>query len=166
MEKLINEFSVGLFFWQSLIFLVLLFLLRKFAWKPILNAVNEREEFIEQSLEDAHKAKDELQRLKAKNEDLIKEARVERDELLKSARAAKDSMINEAKDTAKKEADKILEAARATIETEKLAAIAELKNSVAALSIDIAEKIIKEELSSEDKQKKLVSNMLEEVSLN
>lgn len=166
MEKLISEFSVGLFFWQSLLFIGLVLLLRKFAWKPILEAIGEREEFIKDSLESAEKAKLELTRLKSKNEDLIKEARAERDELLREARDTRDKLVAEAKDKAKSEADKIVANARETIENEKLAAVTELKNQVAQLSVDIAEKILRKELESEQKQKDLMNNMLEEVNLN
>ena len=158
--------SIGTVMWTTIAFLVVLFLLKKLAWKPILASVKEREDFITKSLEDAHKAKEELARLKSKNEDLIKEANAARDELIKEAREAKEKMINEARGKAKEEAEKIMAAAKESIEYEKLAALTELKNQVAVLSIEIAEKIIKQELSSEDKQKGLVNNLLEEVTLN
>ncbi|MCI5055840.1 MAG: F0F1 ATP synthase subunit B [Flavobacteriales bacterium] len=166
MEKLINEFSVGLFFWQTLLFLLLLFLLRKYAWKPILNAVNDREKSIDDALKSAEKAKKEMEKLQAGNEALLQEARAERDLILKEAREAKEKVISESKTKAKEEADKILADARATINNEKMAALTELKNQVAGLSIEIAEKILTEELSSDDKQKALVNNLLEDVNLN
>lgn len=166
MDKLINDFSFGLFFWQTLLFLLLLFLLRKYAWKPILNAVKEREEGIEEALKSAENARKEMQNLKADNERILKEARNQREELLKEARAMREQMIEEAKAEAQLEADKLIAKAKEGIETEKLAAIADLKNQVADLSIGIAEKLVKDELSSKDKQVKLIDNMLKDVKLN
>lgn len=166
MEKLLGEFSIGLFFWQSVLFLALLFLLRKFAWKPILNAVNEREEGIKDALDSAEKARREMENLQADNQKLIKEARAEREAMLKEAREIKNKMIEDAKDDAKVEAGKLVAAAQASIETEKKAAIAELKSQVANLSIDIAEKVVREELSNKDKQLQLVESMLGEATLN
>lgn len=166
MEKLINEFSVGLFFWQSLLFVALVLLLRKFAWKPILTAVNEREEKIEGALKAAEEAEKRMQALNTQNEELLKKAREERDTILREAREMKESVIAEAKDKAKAEADKIMQSSREAIQNEKMAAIAELKNQVASLSIEVAEKIIRQELKSDDKQKQLANNFVEEVSLN
>jgi len=166
MEKLISEFSVGLFFWQSMLFIALIFLLRKFAWKPILTAVNEREEKIESALKAAEEAEKRMQALNAQNEELLKKAREERDIILKEARETKDAIIAEAKDKAKQEAERVLAASREAIQNEKMAAIAELKNQVAVLSIEVAEKIIRQELKSDDKQKQLANNFVEEVSLN
>lgn len=158
--------DIGLLFWMFVSFGIVLFILKKFAWKPILDSVKEREDSIEEALAQAGKAKEELEKLQANNEDLLKQAREERDLLIKEAREAKDNMIREAKGKAKDEADKILVSARETIESEKLAAVAELKSQVAVLSIEIAEKILRDELSTEDKQKKLVNNLLEDVNLN
>lgn len=166
MEKLLNEFSLGLFVWQTVLFILLLLLLRKFAWNPILNAVNDREEGIKNALEEADKARQEMENLKSDNEKILKEARTERDAMLKDARDIKNNMITEAKDEAKSQANKIIEQAKATIQNEKLAAITDLKNQVADLSIDIAEKVLKEQLSNKDKQEKLVESMLNEVKLN
>jgi len=166
MEQLLNDFSVGLFFWQTLLFIVLLFLLRKFAWKPILNAVNEREDSIKDALDSAKEAKLEMARLKSNNEDLLKEARAERDEMLKEARDIKDKVISDAKVIANEEADKIVSAARESIQHEKMAAVTELKNQVALLSIEIAEKILKDELSSADKQKTIIDNVVKDINLN
>ena len=165
MEKLINDFSFGLFFWQSILFILLLFLLKKFVWKPILDALNSREEGIKNALDEADKARQEMLDLKSSNEKILKEARIERDTLLKDARMIKDKMISEAKDEAKAQSNKIIEQAKQTIENEKLAAITELKNQVAELSIGIAEKIMKEELSNKDKQVKLIEKMLDEAKL-
>ena len=158
--------DIGLLFWMFVSFGIVLFILKKFAWKPILDSVKEREDSIEEALAQAGKAKEELEKLQANNEDLLKQAREERGLLIKEAREAKDNMISEAKGQAKDEADKILVSARETIESEKIAAVAELKSQVAVLSIEIAEKILRDELSTEDKQKKLVNNLLEDVNLN
>ena len=166
MEKLLNDFSVGLFFWQTLLFIVLLFLLRKFAWKPILNAVNEREASIKEALNAAEDAKREMAKLKSSNEDLLNQARAERDEMLKEARGIKDNIVANAKTIAKTESEKIMAAAREGIQHEKMAAITELKNQVAVLSIEIAEKILKSELSSVDKQKTIIDNIVKDIHLN
>ncbi len=166
MEKLINDFSVGLFFWQTLLFLVLLFVLRKVAWKPILKAVNDREQSISDSLAAAEQARQEMDNLKAENEKIMQEARIERDAMIKEAREIREKMIEEAKGKASTEADKMIESAREQINNEKLAAITELKNQVATLSIEIAEKVLGEELKSNEKQDALVGSMLEDVKLN
>ena len=166
MEKLINDFSVGLFFWQSLLFIALILLLKRFAWGPILSAVEEREEGIKEALELAQKAKEEMQELNADNERILAEARIERDILLKEAREMKDKIVNEAKDQANTEADKILLSAKEQINNEKLKAITELKNQVADMSIDIAEKILRSELSDSNKQKELVAQVLKSNELN
>jgi F-type H+-transporting ATPase subunit b len=166
MEKLLGEFSVGLFFWQTLLFVALILLLKKFAWKPILDAVNEREQGIKDALDSAEKAKQEMANLQADNEKLLKEARAERDAMIKEARDIKNKMIIDAKEEAKGEADKMVAQAQAAIESEKKAAIADLKNQVASLSLEIAEKVVRENLSSDDKQQKLVKNLLDDSSLN
>ncbi|MCP4484058.1 MAG: F0F1 ATP synthase subunit B [Flavobacteriaceae bacterium] len=166
MEKLINDFSFGLFFWQMLLFLLLLFLLKKFAWKPILNALNDREEGIKNALESAENAKLEMQNLQADNQKLLQEARVEREAMIKEARDIKEKMISDAKEEAKSEADKMITNAQAAIESEKKSAIADIKNQVANLSIDIAEKVVKNELSNKDKQLQLVEDMLNDSTLN
>lgn len=166
MEQLLNDFSVGLFFWQTILFVVLLFLLRKFAWKPILNAVNEREDSIKNALDSAEDAKREMAKLKSNNEDLLNEARGERDAMLKDARDMKEKIVAEAKVTANEQADRIVAEARESIQHEKMAAITELKNQVAVLSIEIAEKILKDELSSADKQKTIIDNVVKDINLN
>ena len=166
MEKLINDFSFGLFFWQTLIFLLLVFLLRKFAWKPILDAVNEREDGIKNALLSAEIAKKDMQNLKSDNEKLLAEARVERDVMLKEARDIKDKIVSEAKAEAQVQAGKMIEQAKAAINSEKNAAMAELKNQVSSLSIEIAEKVLKSELTDKASQTKLVEKMLGDVKLN
>jgi F-type H+-transporting ATPase subunit b len=166
MEKLLNEFSIGLFFWQLLIFVGLVFLLKKFAWKPILDSVNNREEGIKNALDAAEKAKLEMENLQADNQKLLKEARAEREAMLKDARDIKNKMIEDAKEEAREEAGKLVAQAQASIQSEKKAAIAELKGQVANLSIEIAEKVVREELSNKDKQVQLVESMLGEATLN
>jgi len=166
MEKLLGEFSLGLFIFQTALFLLLLFLLKKYAWKPILNAVNEREEGIKTALDSAEKAKMEMENLQADNQKLLQEARLEREEMLKEARDLKNSMIEAAKDEAQAQASKMIEQAQVAIESEKKAAMAELKSHVAGLSLSIAEKVVREELSNKDKQLKLVEDMLGEATLN
>ena len=158
--------ELGLIFWTSISFLILLFILGKFAWKPILNAVNDREDSIKDALQEAEKARQEMQNLKSDNEKILKEARAERDGMIKDAREIKDTMISEAKEEAKTQATKLIEQAKTTIQNEKLAAITELKNQVADLSIDIAEKVMKNELSNKDNQIKLVEKMLGDIELN
>src|SRR5210317_229551 len=128
MEKLLGEFSIGLFIWQSVLFIALLFLLRKYAWKPILNAVNEREEGIKNALQSAENAKKEMENLQADNQKLLKEARIEREAMLKEARDIKNKMVEDAKDEARAEASKLIAQAQAAIHTEKKAAIADLKS--------------------------------------
>ncbi len=158
--------AIGLLFWMIVTFLIILFILKKFAWKPILKMIQEREQGIEKALKSADDAMDTMRELKSSNEKILAEARVEKEAMLKDARDTKDAIINEAKVKAKQEADKLVAQARETINTEKLAAIAELKAQVATLSIDIAEKILKEHLSSDEKQKTLVNNLVKEVTLN
>ncbi|MBP0902833.1 F0F1 ATP synthase subunit B [Mariniflexile gromovii] len=166
MEKLIEQFSLGLFFWQLLLFVGLVLLLKKFAWKPILDAVEKREDGIKDALDSAEKAKLEMQNLQADNQKLLKEARAEREEMLKEARDIKNKMIEDAKGEAQSQANKMIEQATAAIESEKKAAMAELKSQVAGLSLEIAEKVVRGELSNKDKQEKLVESMLSEAKLN
>ena len=120
MEKLLSEFSIGLFFWQTIIFILLIFLLKKYAWKPILDAVNEREEGIKNALLSAEKAKEEMASLQSDNEETLKKARAERDSLLKEAREIKQQLIDDAKNEAQSEAKKIISQAQETIQNEKM----------------------------------------------
>ncbi|MGB1283716.1 MAG: F0F1 ATP synthase subunit B [Polaribacter sp.] len=156
----------GLIFWTGISFLILLFILKKFAWKPILGAVSEREEGIKKALASAEEAKKEMQNLQADNEKLIKEARAERDAMMKDAREIKEKMISDAKEEAKEVTSKLIEKAQTSIQQEKQAALAALKKQVADLSIGIAESVLKKELASKDDQLKLVEGMLEDVTLN
>jgi F-type H+-transporting ATPase subunit b len=166
MEELFGQFSLGLFIMQTILFLGLIFLLKKFAWKPILDAVNEREEGIKNALQSAEQAKKEMQNLKSDNEKLLAEARLERDAMMKEAREIKDKMINDAKTEAQTAGQKMIEQAKASIESEKNAALAELKSQVSTLSLEIAEKLLKDELSNKEAQTKLVEKMLGDVKLN
>jgi len=166
MEKLINDFSFGLFIWQTIIFVGLIFLLKKFAWKPILDAVNEREEGIKNALLSADNARKEMQNLQSDNQRILQEARMERDSLLKDAREMKDKMVADAKNEAQAQGLKMIEQAKAAIESEKNAAMAELRAQVSNLSIEIAEKLLKDELSNKEAQVKLVEKMLGDAKLN
>ena len=158
--------AFGMIFWTVLIFLFLLVLLKKFAWKPILNAVNERNDSISDALSSAEKAKEEMTKLKADNEQILDEARSTRDEILKEARNLKDKTISEAKAMAKDEADNIIASAKLAIQSEKRAAINEIKNQVASLSIDIAEKILSKELSDKKSQDTLIKDLLDKTNIN
>lgn len=166
MEKLINDFSFGLFIWQTIIFVGLIFLLKKFAWKPILDAVNEREEGIKNALLSADNARKEMQNLQADNQRILQEARLERDAMLKEAREMKEKMVADAKNEAQAQGLKMIEQAKAAIENEKNAAMAELKLHVSTLALEIAEKLLKDELSSKEAQVKLVEKMLVDAKLN
>lgn len=158
--------DIGLIIWTTVTFIILLVLLRKFAWKPILGAVKSREESIENALQSAAKAREEMEQLKSDNEKILREARVERDEMLKDAREMKENIISDAKNSAKSEADKIIDQAREQIENEKMRAVTELKNMVGQMSIDIAEKILRRELDNKEKQQQLVENQLKDFKLN
>ena len=166
MDKLINDFSFGLFFWALIIFVGLVLLLKKFAWKPILDAVNTREEGIRNALLSAENAKKEMQNLKSDNEKLLADARAERESMLKEAREIKEKMISDAKTEAQVQGEKMISQAKAAITAEKNAAMAELKNQVSTLSLEIAEKVLRDELSNKDSQAKLVEKMLGDAKLN
>lgn len=164
MELVKPEF--GLIFWMVISFGLIMLILKKFAWKPILNMLHEREASIQSALDSAEKAKEEMKALQSSNEKILADARNERDLLLKDARDIREKMIADAKGIAAKEGERMLTAARENIQNEKMAAITELKNQVASLSIEIAEKILKSELSSDEKQKTLVNTLLKDVNLN
>ena len=165
MEKLISEFSFGLFFWQLLIFIFLVLLLKKFAWKPILDTVNERESSIKDAMSEADKARNEMAAIKESNQKVLKEARAEREALLKDARNTGAEIVAQAKTDAKTEANKIISQAQEEIQNEKRAAVNELKNQVAKISLEIAEKVIDTELANKDKQAQLVDKLLKDSSL-
>lgn len=156
----------GLIFWQTVTFLIILFLLSKFAWKPIMSGLKEREDSIEEALSAANKAKQEMQNLKAANEALLQEARQERDNMLREAQTAAANIMAEAKDKAVAEGNRLIEGARQAINNEKAAALAEVKNQAASLSLQIAEKLLKRELANETAQRELVSEYIKEANLN
>lgn len=156
----------GLFIWSTVAFLLLFFLLSKFAWKPIVKALDERERSIEDALAKAEMAKLEMAKLISENEDLLKEARLERDNILKEAKEIKDQIINDAKDLAKSEGTKLIEKAKVEITNQKLAAMAEIKNQVSSLSLEIAEKVLRKQFEDQSKQQALVNDLLKEVKLN
>ncbi len=160
------SFDPGLIIWTTIIFTLLLVVLKKFAWKPILKAVDERNLSIEEALKAAEKAKKEMEKLNADNERILDEAKLERDALLKEARDIKERVINEAKEKANVEADKIITSARKQIVNEKMKAVTELKNSVAVLSIDIAERVLKSELKDKQTQEEFISKVLKSSELN
>jgi len=160
------EPGIGLLFWMTLTFIILLFLLAKFAWKPILNAVNDREVTIIDALNQAKLAKQEMAQLKEDNERILREARAERDGILKEARDMKDKIVNQAKDSAKVEGEKMIEAARQSIQTEKNAAMADIKTQIGTLSVSIAENILKEKLDNDGAHNALVENILNKSNLN
>ena len=158
--------GTGLLFWQSVVFIALFLFLAKFAWKPIIGALNEREESIRQALESAEKAKAEMAALQAGNEKLLKEAREERDKIVRDAREAANRLIDQAQTEARKSADKLIEDAKAVINTEKQAALRDVKSQVALFSVEIAEKLLKKNLSSDKAQKDLVEEFIKETKLN
>ena len=153
-------------FWMTVTFGLVLFVLTKFAWKPILKALKERESSIENALNSAEKAKLEIQKSQAENQRILEEARVERDKVLKDAQTTANSIINQAKEKAGDEAAKQLENARLSIQSEKNAALTEIRNLVGTLSVDIAEKIVKKELQSDSSNQALIQQYLNEAKLN
>lgn len=158
--------GIGLIFWQALVFLLLVVLLGKMAWKPILNSLKERDESIQQALETAERARQEMATLKADNEILLKQAREERDKILRESRDVANRMKEEAQLEARNTADKIISEARAAIDIEKHAALREVKIQVASFALEIAERLLKKNLSSDEAQKKLVKDYLDELKLN
>lgn len=158
--------GIGLIFWSTLIFLLLLVVLKKYAWTPVLKAVKGREERIKSALESAEEAKEEMAKLKADNEVIIKEAKEERNKLIQEARGIKVKMIEDAKGLANEEAKKIVESARVKINNEKEAAISDIRKQVAELSVEIAEKILKKTLEDTKEQKSLIESSLDDLKLN
>lgn len=158
--------AVGQIFWGGIVFIILLIMLKKFAWKPILNSVEERDNKIKESIELATKTKNEMQQLQAQNEKLLKEARAERDQMMREAAETGKQMVADAKEAAKEESNKIIADAQRVINAEKAAAMSELKTTVAALSLEIAEKVIKGELASDAKQKALAEKLAEDINVN
>jgi F-type H+-transporting ATPase subunit b len=158
--------GTGLIIWQTFVFLLLVFLLGKLAWKPILSSLKEREKSIQEALDTAEKARLELSKLKADSESLLKQAREERDTLLREAREASNRLKDEAQAEAKKTADKIVDDARTTIGIEKQAALKEIKIQVAMFSLEVAERLLKEKLSNDKSQKELVQKYVNDIKVN
>ncbi len=157
--------EIGLVFWTTVSFLILFILLAKFAWKPIMGAIDERERFIEDALLKAEAAKEEMSRLTNENDALLKQARVERDAILHEAKKVKDQIIGEAKEAAQTEGARMIELARIEINSQKAIAMADVKNQVAKLSLEIAEKVLNKQFEDQQKQDELVSQLLKEVQL-
>ena len=158
--------GIGLIFWQLVTFLFVLFLLSKFAWKPIMKSLKERDASIAHALSQAERAKIEMQTLKSENEKLLAEARLERDRILKEATESGNALVEMAKNKANEEGARMITQAREAIETEKKAALAEVKNLASRLSLEIAEKILRKELQNESAQQELVKTYIAEVNLN
>jgi F-type H+-transporting ATPase subunit b len=158
--------GVGLTFWMLLVFSLLLFLLKKFAWKPILTMLAERENSIEEALKSADQAREQMAKLQSDNEALYKQAREERDQILKEAREMKDSIIGEAKRSAEEEGKRMIMKASEEISKQKTAAIAELKGQVATLSVNIAEKLINNQLSNSEEQQSIIAKQVNSLNNN
>jgi F-type H+-transporting ATPase subunit b len=158
--------SIGLVFWSTISFLVLFFLLTKFAWKPITAALQEREDSIDEALKAAENARKQMEKLTADNEKLLNQARAERDAMLKDANDMKESIIAQAKKSAVEEGNKMIANAKASIEQEKVAAMNELKTQVALLSVDMAEKILRKKMEDRSQQEAFVNENLKSISLN
>ena len=158
--------GIGLLFWMLVSFSLVLFVLGKYAWKPIMKGIHQREDTIEKALEAANEAKKEMLKLKAGNEQLLRDAKDERDALMRDARKLKEAILDEAREKAHEEADRIIENARENIQFEKMAAINEMKNQIASISIEIAEKLIGKELENKEQQQQLTEKLLNEVKIN
>lgn len=157
--------GLGLIFWQTIVFVLVLFILGKFVWPPILKALKEREENISNAISQAEKAREEMANLNAANEKLLQEARLERDQMLKDAQKQAAAVVAEAKNKASDEANKLIEKAKDSIQGEKRAAIADIKNQAATLSLEIAEKLLRRELSDKKAQEELLSAYVKEAEL-
>ncbi len=158
--------DIGLIFWTTVSFVILYFILAKYAWKPILGAVNDREKSIKDALSAAEKAKEEMANLKSDNEKILNEAKLQREALLKDAREIKSKIISDAQNEATEKANKLIEAAKTAIDNEKSAAMKELKNTVVDLSLNIAEKLLSKELDNKDKQIKNIKDIIDKSKLN
>jgi F-type H+-transporting ATPase subunit b len=164
MNLLTPEF--GLLIWTLLAFLIVFFILGKYAWPAIVKGLKQREQSIADSLATAEKIKSEMAQMKSENEALLAKAREERGQMLKEARETKDKIINESKEQAKIEANKIITEAQAAINTQKLAAITEVKNQVGKLVIEVTEKVLRKELSNKEAQEAHIKGLVDEVKLN
>ena len=156
----------GLLFWQTITFLVLLLLLSRFAWKPIMSSLREREETIEGALRSAELARVEMAKLRADNERLLDEARAERDAMMRKAQQTADAIVEEAKNKAATESNRIVESARAAILSERQAAIDDIRRQVATLSVDIAEKVIRRQINGDTQQRQLVDQFVKDIHLS
>ena len=165
MDKLINEFSFGLFFWQLLIFVGLILILKKFAWKPILDTLNERENSIKESLESAQKAKDEFSKIKADNDKILSNAKKERDFIISDAKKTGREIIEDSKNAAKLESEKIIENARESIIQEKDLILKDLKSQVVDISVEIASKILQKELNKKQKQEDYTQKLIDQIEI-
>ena len=157
---------LGFFFWTLVAFIVVLLLLRKFAWRPILKSLDERESNIANSIAAAEKVRAEMAQMKSENEALLARAREERTQMLKEARETRDKIIGEAKEQSKIEASKIIAEAQAAITTQKMAALTEVKNQVGKLIIEVSEKVLRKELQSQASQEAHIREMVDEIKLN
>lgn len=158
--------GIGLILWMTISFAALIFILRRYAWKPILKSLHDRENSIDEALNQANIAREEMKSLKADNEKLLKEAQEERNVILRDARKVKDSIIEEARAKATLEANNIVENAKERIENEKMAAMTDLKNQIASISIEVAEKILERELSAANKQEDYINKLIENAKMN
>jgi F-type H+-transporting ATPase subunit b len=163
--ELINP-GIGLIFWMTLAFGVVFFVLKKFVWPPIMQALNEREQHIEEALQAADLAHEEMKKLKLDNEQLLREAKEERDSIMAEARKIKDKMLDDARLKANQEADRIVESAKERIQHERLAAMTEMKNQIAEISIEVAERLLREKLSAPKAQQEYIDRLLNEKQLN
>ncbi|MCF8304551.1 MAG: F0F1 ATP synthase subunit B [Bacteroidales bacterium] len=163
--ELVNP-GFGLIFWMIVSFGIVLIILGKYAWRPILNSLRERERSIDEALLSADKAREEMKELKANNEKLLEQAREEQDKILKNARETSDKIIEDSRNKANEEANRILETAREQIKNERQAAMSELKKQIASISIEIAEKILIKELQSPENQKKHIEELVEKIKIN
>ncbi len=158
--------GIGLIFWMAIIFLITLVILRKFAWKPILKMLDDREKGIADSIETADRIKAEMAQMKYEHEEMLKEAKIERSRILKEAKEAKDQIINEAKEQAKSEAQKIIEGAQVAINNQKMAALTDVKNQVGQLAVEVAEKILRKQLSEGTAHQDYIRQLAGEIELN
>ena len=158
--------DVGTIFWMLLMFIIVLVILKKFAWKPILNALDKREKSIEESLRSADRAREEMEQLKADNEKILAEARLERDGMLKETKQTSDKILSQARHKAGEEGKRLIEMAREQIENEKTSAVSEIRKQVAELSVNIAEKILRVKLKDDKQQKELIDKLLKDIKLN
>ncbi len=158
--------DIGTIFWMLLMFILVLVILKKFAWRPILNALDKREKSIEDSLRSADRAREEMEQLKAENEKILAEARMERDGMLRETKQTSDKILKEAREKAGEEAKRLIQSAREQIVNEKAVALTDIRNQVAVLSVDIAEKILREKLKDGKQQQELLDKLLKDVKLN